>query len=157
MVATLLPRAGLLRRLAALSYDYCIATAIWASAHFLGFAVLLSAQHSQLLPLPAEQPLANYLMDNPYYQGYLILTVVGYFIFSWTHGGQTIGMRAWRLRVVNKHGQDLTNGQAALRCLTALLGLSNLSLLVSPSRRALHDRLSASDICTMTAQDRRNK
>ena len=45
------------------------------------------------------------------------------FIFNawfWTHGGQTLGMKTWRIRLVNENGSVLSWGQALLRYLCAL-------------------------------------
>jgi len=67
--------------------------------------------------------------------------VGAYFVFSWRRGGQTIGMRPWRLRVVAADG-----GQARLRALwlrylvaTATLGLGLLWAFVDRERRGLYD------------------
>ncbi|HET8871980.1 MAG TPA: RDD family protein [Aquabacterium sp.] len=38
-----------------------------------------------------------------------------YFIWFWTHGGQTLAMRSWQLRLVNDHGLPITLKQALTR------------------------------------------
>lgn len=124
--------AGLWRRLAASAYDGLIQLALF----FAGTALLL--------PLTGGQALAP---GNPWYVAYLIAISLIYNGWSWTHGGQTIGMRSWRLRLVNRGGGPLTRRQVYIRYGTAWLGAAALGLgylwmLADPARRAWHDRLS---------------
>ncbi len=69
------------------------------------------------------------------------LLVGGYFVLSWRRGGQTVGMRAWRLKVVASDGTQATLRSLWLRyavaCLTPVVGL--LWTLVDRDHRALHD------------------
>ncbi|MBT8446493.1 MAG: RDD family protein [Gammaproteobacteria bacterium] len=79
---------------------------------------------------------------------YLAAVIAAYFILSWCLGGQTVGMKAWRLRLVSASGGPVTVSAACLRCLAALvsaaaLGLGWLWVLVDGERRSWHDRLSA--------------
>lgn len=67
-----------------------------------------------------------------------------YFVISWSRGGQTIGMRAWRLRVVGADGTPLPWPRALLRFAVALvsllaLGLGFLWCLFERERRGWHD------------------
>ncbi|MDR3389278.1 MAG: RDD family protein [Rudaea sp.] len=68
----------------------------------------------------------------------------GYFVLSWARGGQTIGMRAWRLRVVGADGSRLPAARALLRFLVALLSLAALGAgfwwaLIDAQKRTWHD------------------
>ena len=77
-----------------------------------------------------------------YFQVYLFLVLLWYFTWFWTHGGQTVAMRAWRFRVERVDGRPVRFSQACLRFL--LGGLSVLSIawaLVDRDRQFLHDRL----------------
>lgn len=79
---------------------------------------------------------------------YLAAVIAAYFILSWRFGGQTVGMKAWRLRLVSDSGGPVTVASACARCLAALLsaaalGLGWLWVLVDGERRSWHDRLSA--------------
>jgi uncharacterized RDD family membrane protein YckC len=67
--------------------------------------------------------------------------VGAYFVFSWRRGGQTIGMRPWRLRVVAADGGQPSISALWLRYLvaTATLGLGLLWALFDRERRALYD------------------
>lgn len=54
-------------------------------------------------------------------QLFLFLVLGIYFIWFWTHGGQTVAMKTWRLRVLRADGQPLTQGRALARYLLAWL------------------------------------
>lgn len=72
--------------------------------------------------------------------------IVGFHIGFWTHGGQTLGMRAWHLRVVKNNGTDLSFSDALKRyaaawCSALPFGLGFLSSLWEPQRLTWHDRV----------------
>jgi len=70
---------------------------------------------------------------------FFILVVLGaYFLWCWLRGGQTLAMRAWRIRLV-----DVTPRKALVRFVlaAALLPLSILWALVDRDGQFLHDRL----------------
>ena len=71
-------------------------------------------------------------------QVFILAVLAGYFLWCWLRGGQTLAMRAWKIRVV-----DITPGKAIARFLiaAALLPLSILWALVDRDRQFLHDRL----------------
>ncbi len=79
------------------------------------------------------------------------LAAVGFLFFGWfwTHGGQTLGMRAWRLRLVRRAAPGpITWRIAMVRYLAAIaswlcLGAGFLWVLIDRERLAWHDRLSA--------------
>ena len=76
-----------------------------------------------------------------------LLLAFGFFGWFWTHGGQTLGMRAWKIRVVDLNKQPLTWTQAAMRFLWSLaswmvFGLGYVWALFDPEKLTLHDRMS---------------
>lgn len=78
----------------------------------------------------------------------LWLLTGAYLVLSWRHGGQTLGMRPWRLRVVAENGSapslDALCRRYALATLSlATVGLGLLWSLIDGERRALHDLGSA--------------
>ena len=126
---------GLVRRLAAILYDSLLLFAT------LYFATLI------LLPFNGGEA----IRPHPLYTLYLFAVSFLYFAWAWTRGGQTLGMRAWRLRVVRRNGLPLTWGQAALRFLAALLswlvaGAGFWWVLVDSEHLSWHDRLSATKL-----------
>ena len=46
-----------------------------------------------------------------------------YFVSYWTHGGQTLAMQTWRIKLTDHAGGKVTLGQALLRYIAATAGL----------------------------------
>jgi uncharacterized RDD family membrane protein YckC len=84
------------------------------------------------------------------------LTVIGcYYLINWMRSGQTLGMRAWRLRAVDDSGAALKLTPAALRLAWGALAwapaaLGVLWLYVDPEHLALHDRLSRTRVIRLS-------
>lgn len=54
----------------------------------------------------------------------VLFIVIGlYFTWCWTHGGQTLPMKTWRIKLLTKGGQTLGLGQALLRYVLAWMWL----------------------------------
>ena len=127
--------AGLGRRLFALAYDAILLFALCAIVTLLflpltGGSALTAAQTPRLEVL---------------YRVVLLAVVAGYTCYCWTHGGQTIGMLAWRLYVQRENGASLDWPLALRRlgaaCVSlAAAGLGFVWLLFDPERRTWHDR-----------------
>ncbi len=134
--------AGLIPRLAAMLYDTVLLTGLW----FVATAVLLAFRGGNAF--------------RPHDMGYtlfLLLLAFAFFGWFWTHGGQTLGMRAWRIRVSREEGGDVTWNQAAVRFLVALLSLATLGLgywwaLLDARRRAWHDRAAGTCVYRVTTR-----
>jgi uncharacterized RDD family membrane protein YckC len=99
--------AGLLRRLAALLYDLLLMAAL---ATVFTFA-MLSLTHGEAL-LGSTQGLVGRL-----YQAAWPLVVFAYFAWCWTRSGQTLGMKAWQIRLEAEVGDRLRWSGAAQRFL----------------------------------------
>jgi uncharacterized RDD family membrane protein YckC len=82
---------------------------------------------------------------------HVLLLMLFYFVWFWLHGGQTLPMKTWKMRVVNLDGRPLRPLQAVLRYLAAwpsilLFGIGILWALVDRDRQFLHDRIAGSRI-----------
>lgn len=69
-------------------------------------------------------PVFNITMQHPLYPLFVFYIYVVAFIFFawfWTHGGQTLGLKTWKLKVVSKDGGAVTWKQAFLRYLSSLI------------------------------------
>lgn len=82
-----------------------------------------------------------------YYQFFLTGLWASFFIGFWSRGGQTIGLRAWHLKVVTWDDQNLSFKQAAIRLLLATLlillgGIGLVWSLFDKQGLTLYDRLS---------------
>lgn len=82
--------------------------------------MLLIIPYQQLTgtPYPHGEPWHRLLL-----QLYLGLVICGFHVYFWTHGGQTLGMRAWRFRLVRADGSALETADAWRRILWAALGV----------------------------------
>jgi uncharacterized RDD family membrane protein YckC len=57
----------------------------------------------------------RHALDNRHLQQAFLFTVFGiYFVWLWSRG-QTLAMKTWHIRVVDRHGQPLTQARALLR------------------------------------------
>lgn len=88
----------------------------------------------------------NNALVRPLLQLWLVAITGAYFVYCWAHGGQTLPMKTWRIRVVKSNGDAITTPMACKRYLLALLsaGLCGLGFawaLFDPDRQFLHDRL----------------
>jgi len=123
--------AGLLRRLAALVYD-CVLLA-GPIAIYAGLIVFLRSG-------AAVEP-------NTLWFSLGLAAIPGvFFCWFWTHGGQTLGMVAWKLRIEQVDGQPLSRTRAAARfvaaCVSALAaGLGFFWALWDRDRSTWHDRV----------------
>ena len=78
------------------------------------FSVLFVASALVVIPVQAAWGIGD-LSGNPLFQGYLGLIVWGFFGWFWTHGGQTLGLRAWHMRLVRIDGGPVTWADALRR------------------------------------------
>jgi uncharacterized RDD family membrane protein YckC len=71
-------------------------------------------------------------------QLFVLVVFAAYFLWCWLRGGQTLAMKAWRIRLV-----DVTPGKALLRFVLAvvLMPVSIPWALFDRDRQFLHDRL----------------
>jgi uncharacterized RDD family membrane protein YckC len=79
-------------------------------------------------------------------QVHCFLVLLVYFVWFWLHGGQTLAMKTWRIRLVSSDGLPLRPGQALLRYLlswpSVVLGGAGLAwALLDRDGQFLHDRL----------------
>lgn len=84
---------------------------------------------------------------DPVFSLYLLLVWFIYLGWCWTHGGMTLGMRAWRVAIEREDGSLPGWGGSGLRFLVSLLSALCLGLgfwwsLFDPRRRSWHDRAS---------------
>ena len=79
-----------------------------------------------------------------------------YYVLNWVRSGQTLGMRAWRLRAVDESGMPLGVARAAHRFVCGFLAwgplaLGVLWLYLDPEHLAIHDRLSHTRIVRLSS------
>jgi uncharacterized RDD family membrane protein YckC len=153
---------SLKRRLASMLYEAMLVFAILFASALL-FSVLLEQRHALYL--------RHALL------AWLFFVVGAYFIWLWTHGGQTLAMKTWKVRLVGKDGQPVRFWRAALRYLLTwlwfvpglalawllgakawmliLIPIANvvawaLAIYLDPQRQFLHDRLAGTRLIAAT-------
>ena len=135
-------RVGLVRRLLCIVYDLLLIVALIFIAS-IPPVVLFSAPTTG-----GEELQPAFYAGHPLWQVgfyiYLAAVVFAFYGWFWTHGGQSLGMKTWGVRVEQWDGQPLTWGVALKRYLWALVSwaLAGLGFLMSLFRAdgmALHD------------------
>ena len=121
---------SLWRRLAAIFYDAWLVAALWLVGATIDTFIGAGSEGSHLG-----------------LQLYALLAPLVFFSWFWMHGGQTLGMRAWRLRLLGSDGSSVTLRQSVVRYVGAMLsmlalGLGYLWSLFDRQGLAWHDRLS---------------
>lgn len=91
------------------------------------------------------------LFFRPAFQLYLLIVAAFYFTWFWTHGGQTLPMQTWKLRVISADGGPVCLKQALARYLFAVIGIflfgcGILWALFDREGLFLHDRLAGTRI-----------
>ena len=87
--------------------------------------------------------------NNPFFFVYLLGVAFIFYGWFWTHGGQTLGMRAWRIYLISGNNTGINWQQAFLRFMVGLfswlpLGLGYWWLWLSPDKLSWHDIASGS-------------
>jgi uncharacterized RDD family membrane protein YckC len=125
---------GLARRLAALGYELVLLFAVGFFAAWLFFFASGGRDATSGVLRHALQAL-------------VLAFFAAYFLWCWLRGGQTLAMKAWRIRLVG-----VTPGKAVLRlALAGLLlptGISILWVFVDPDGQFLHDRLAGTRLAS---------
>lgn len=85
-----------------------------------------------------------------------VFVLIGiYFIWYWRHGGRTLAMQTWKIKLTDMRGQPPSYASATLRYLLAwpsllVFGGGILWALVDRDRQFLHDRLAGTQIVSTT-------
>lgn len=129
---------GLARRFAAIAYDGIVLIAVLFFAAIPPTVAVVS-----LASVVQEASVAFRLGMGVY----VLAVAFAFYGGFWTHGGQTIGMRAWRVRVVRADGGPVRWADAGLRFTAAMLSWTIFGAgfwwsLLDHERRTWHDCLS---------------
>ncbi len=120
-----------LRRMMSILYDSMLIFAVlWVmSIPFYNFAV-------------NENILLKTLM-----QIYLYLIIQFFFVWFWVKNGETLGMKTWKIKIVNEDGNKISYKQGVTRFNVAIIsllifGLGFLIAIFNKERKCLHDIIS---------------
>jgi uncharacterized RDD family membrane protein YckC len=122
---------GFARRIACCIYELLLLAALLLVATFPFLAVVGDASSGP----------KRYVL-----QAYVLAVAGAYLVGFWTHGGQTLAMKTWRVRVVAADGGRVGLMRGIRRYLIAVIGVAVFGLgllwaLVDRDRQFLHDRL----------------
>ncbi|MEM6486261.1 MAG: RDD family protein [Pseudomonadota bacterium] len=147
------PAPSLLRRVAAIVYDSLLVVPLI----MVTVAVALGAKVS--MGSAGEDVLPPFVV-----QGVAVTACIGFFAVFWLKSGQTLGMQAWRIKLVPISGNELTLGRVVTRCGSALLSLACLGAgylwcLIDPKKRTWHDHLSGTELILLpkSSRDKRTR
>ena len=134
--------AGVWRRLVASFYDLLLLVAVW----MLVTLIVIVFRGGEAIS-PGALP----------YQ--LLLFVIGaaFYISSWLRGGQTLGMRAWRIRLEKRSGAAIDLRTGLLRFASGLLtiascGVGLVWLWIDRDGLTWHDRLAGTRVIVLPAR-----
>lgn len=96
---------------------------------------------------------------SPLFTLYLFVVSFLFYGWFWTHGGQTLGMKAWKMRVCMPDGSQINWLRALVRFMGAclswlLLGAGYLWVLFDARNQSLHDHLSGTQL-VYTKEDKK--
>jgi len=139
-----LPPAGLARRMAAMTYDA-----------LLVIALMMVGTALAIIPAGGEITAGNLL-----FQAYLLALWYLYFALCWRLGGQTVGMKAWRLAICTAQRDRPDWLQVAIRFFMAFVSLAPAGLgflwsLVDRDRRSWHDLASGTRLVVLPRHSNR--
>jgi len=136
-------RPSRMRRMACFVYEGILLFGVIFIAGYL-FDTLTQSRHA--------------LMYRHARQAWLFFVLGAYFVWFWTHGGQTLAQKTWKIRVVDRQGQAISTLQAIARYILCWpLALSGLGLVWSwfdRDKQFLQDRLAGTQLITHEATHR---
>ena len=159
---SLFPRAGFRRRIASWLYDALIAIAVYMTAGAASFLIISLLVHFGAFDLLGYEHLSD-AITNTYWlllpnELWKLGWVAFFFIWFWSKSGQTLGMKAWRLRVQNQDGSLITKKTAIKRLLPTLFGFGNFAVLVDRKNKlSLQDRLTGTEVVLLTLEANRGR
>lgn len=156
------PRAGFRRRLASWLYDALLAIAVYMTAGAVSFLIISLLINFGAFDLQGYQHLSDTISHTYWLLWPNELWKLGwvsfFFIWFWAKSGQTLGMKAWRLRVQNQDGSLINKTTGLKRLLPTLLGLGNLAVLIDRQHKlSLQDRLTDTEVVLLTLEENRGR
>ena len=134
---------SLLRRLAAIAYDglLLIAVSMGYGLIYIGMAKLffnINEDHAH----------------GVLFQIGWLASIFIFFAFFWTKGGQTTGMRAWRIKIQSSNKESKINlFHCLVRFMTAPLGwLLFMTVFFNNKRQCVHDQISKTQLILLPPQ-----
>ena len=156
------PRAGFRRRLGSWVYDVLIAFAVYMVAGAVSFLLFNLLIRFGVIGMQGFDHAIDLQQSSIFYSvliyGWNIAWVSYFFVFFWAKSGQTLGMKAWRLRLQNQDGTRISKTTGLKRLLPTLLGLGNLTVLFDRKNKlSLQDRLTDTEVIVLSLEANRGR
>lgn len=133
---------SLMRRAASMVYDFIL----------LGGVLFIT-----WLPMPLISDFLNPVADQVMRSVYLLVVSFSYFAWPWCRGGQTLGMQAWHIRLIDSRNPEysITLKQAWFRFMGSVLSWAALGagFLIAgfhPRKLAWHDLMSGTRLIRLS-------
>ncbi len=151
------PRAGFRRRFGSWVYDVLISIAVYMVAGAISFLLFNLLIKFGLINMQGfEHPIdlqRSSILYSGFIYGWNIAWVSFFFVFFWAKSGQTLGMKAWRLRLQNQDGTRINKMTGLKRLLPTLLGLGNLTVIFDRKNKlSLQDRLTNTEVVVLSLE-----
>lgn len=156
------PRAGFRRRIASWLYDGLVAIAVYMTAGAASFLLISLLVHFGIFDLQGYQHLSDTITNTSWLlwpnELWKLTWVSFFFVWFWSKSGQTLGMKAWRLRVQNHDGTRINKMTGLKRLLPTLLGLGNFAVLFDRKNKlSLQDRLTNTEVVLLSLEANRGR
>jgi len=160
--AATFPRAGFRRRFGSWIYDLLIIVAIFMLTGYICVALFVALDALGVISIARSGFGIDWNATHPAYQiafnAWCIAWVCAFFIYFWSKKGQTLGMKAWRLRVQNLDGSLVSKSTAIKRLLPTLLGLGNLIVIFDRKNKlSLQDRATNTEVVVLSLEANRGR
>ncbi|WP_196137461.1 RDD family protein [Aliikangiella sp. G2MR2-5] len=142
------------KRIIAWVYDLLGGLAVFILALVIGLLA------STLIALPfgySGAEVSQSLSNNPLWLVYIFACVQYYYVWCWVKGGQTVGMRTWRLKLCKPDGQLLTWQEGYIRSFASLGGIGTLWCIVDKENRGLQDLACDSRVVLLPKESRKKE
>lgn len=134
-------------------YDWLAVIALLMLATVVNLIVLQMLVSYQLINLPEGMEPSTFLNMQWWFKVELALVILFFYAWFWHDGGQTLGMRSWRLKVQTQDDQPLSLNLAILRAIYAVFGLGNVLVLLTPKTKlALQDKLTKTEVIVLSKE-----
>ncbi len=156
------PRAGFRRRFGSWIYDLLLVVAIFMLSGYVGVALFTALDVVGFISISRSgfdiDWNASHFLYKVAFNAWAISWVCGFFIYFWSKKGQTLGMRAWRLRVQNLDGSLISKMTAVKRLIPTLFGLGSLLVMVDRKNKlSLQDRVTDTEVVLLSVEANRGR
>ncbi|MEW6995161.1 RDD family protein [Colwelliaceae bacterium MEBiC 14330] len=156
------PRAGFRRRFGSWVYDLLLIVAIFMLSGYVCVALFTALDYFKLIAIARSGFSIDWANTHFAYKvafnSWCLAWVCSFFLYFWSRKGQTLGMRAWRLRIQNRDGSLINVSTGIKRFLPSLLGLGNIVVIFDRKNKlSLADRFTDTEVVVLSLEANRGR